>query len=493
VAAETETRGPLRSLGRQTLIYGSGYVLSAVVSLVLVPVYTHYLSPSEFGLLALMLVLYGIGKQLYDLGFTNSVARFFFDEGKDHALALREMRVTSLAFLVVYAGGLTAILSLFAGSWSDLITGTPKHADLVRIVGLTLFADTVAIVPMTLIRMQERSGLYLFVTLTRLVVSLGLSILFVVVLGWGVRGPLAATAITAGAVLVALLVDHPRENLRGRVSLPLLRQMLAFGLPFFPVLLCGWVIDASDRYILEIFKSRDEVGFYSLAYRFAQVMSIAVSAFSMGWAPLRYRIFERPDAQAVYRRIATAYMILISFLGVAIAVFAEEIVDVVAPPSYAKAAGVVPLLVFAYALQGLYYFMVTGMGVMKRTVPMAWIAAVGAIANVGINLIAVPAFGMTGAALTTALAYVILVAGSWYASQKVYPIPYDWLRMGQVTVLAVAVVAVAAVVSPAGLVAGSAFALLAWLAFVALLVGTGTIHRDDVAVVRSTVRGWIGR
>jgi O-antigen/teichoic acid export membrane protein len=497
VATEVETPaeatpGPLSGVGRHTLIYGSGYVATAAVSLILVPIYTHYFTPAEYGLLALMLVLYGVGKQIYDLGFTNSVARFFFDESENHEHALRQMRVTSLGFLSAYAGGLTLILWVFAADWSNLLTGSRSHADLVRIVAVTLVAETLSIVPLTLIRMEERSGVFVGVTLVRLVSALALSVLFVVGLGMGVSGALLANMIPAVLILVGLLAERPGD-LRGRASWPLLRQMLAFGLPFFPVLLCGWVIDASDRYILEIFRTRNEVGYYSLAYRFAQVMQLGVAAFSMGWAPLRYRIYERPDARAVYRRLTSGYVIIAALPAVAIAVFAPAIVQIVAPPSYAPAAGVVPLLVLAYGLQGLYFLMVTGMGVTKRTAPMAWIAAVGAIVNVGVNLLVVPEFGMTGAAATTVLAYVVMVGGSWWASQKVYPIPYDWPRMWLVTGLAVAVVALASLLSPSGLGGDIVLGVVATLAFAALLVVTRAVHREEVEALRGTVRGWLRR
>jgi len=164
-------------------------------------------------------------------------------------------------------------------------------------------------------------------------------------------------------------------------------------------------------------------------------------------------------------------------------------VNIVAPPSYASAAGVVPLLVLAYGLQGVYYLMVTGMGVTKRTVPMAWIAAAGAVVNVGVNLVLIPAFGMKGAAASTVLAYCVLVGGSWWASQRVYPIAYDWPRMAQVTGIAVAVVAAVAIISPSGLAAQTLWALAGWLTFLVLLVTTGAIDRHDVGLIRSTVRG----
>ena len=490
MAVKAEPRGPLRNLGRHTLIYGSGYVATAAVSLILTPIYTHSFTPSQFGLLALMLVLYGIGQRIYDLGFTNSVARFFFDA--DRESELREMRVTSLAFLAAYGGSLTALLWLFAGDWSNVLTGTTGHADLVRVVSISLLAETLLIVPLTLIRMKERSSLFLLITVVRLVSSLGLAVLFVVVLDWGVRGALLANAVPAAGILVVLLASHP-DDLRGHASWGLLKQMLAFGLPFFPVLLCGWVIDASDRYLLEVFRTRDEVGFYSLAYRLAQVMQLGVMAFSMGWAPLRYQIFEQPDAQFVYRRITTVYVIAASIPAVAIAVFAPAIVDVVAPPSYAPAADVVPLLVLAYWLQGIYFMVVTGMGVMKRTTPMAWIAAVGAIVNVGVNLVAIPAFGMKGAAATTVLAYLVLVAGNWWASQRVYPIPYDWRRIAQVAGIGIVVSAAVTIFAPSDLAGETLCGLIAWLSFVVLLITTGAIERGDVRMLRDTARGWLGR
>src|SRR3954469_112326 len=91
-----EQRSPLRDLVRHTLVYGSGYVTMAIVSFVLVPVYTRFMSPSEYGLLGLMLVLYGLMSAVYDLGFTNSVGRFFFDsDGDDGGASLTRMRATS--------------------------------------------------------------------------------------------------------------------------------------------------------------------------------------------------------------------------------------------------------------------------------------------------------------------------------------------------------------------------------------------------------------
>jgi len=476
------------ALIRHTLIYGSGYVTMALVSAILIPVYTHHLTPSAFGLLALMLVLYGLMKQVYDLGFTNSVARFFFDCKGDRADDdLRRMRSTSTLFLVLYGGVLTASLWVFAGDWAHILTGDGTNANLVRIVAVTLYAETLAIVPLTLIRMQERSTLYVSITVVRLIATVVLSVIFVAALSWGVRGALLANAISAGAVLV-LLFPEIRLALIRMPSAPLLRQMLSFGLPFFPVLLSGWFIDASDRYLLELFRTTAEVGYYSLAYRVAMIMSIAVAAFSMGWAPLRYQIYERPDAPDMYRRLTTYYVIAASLLGVALSVFARDIVRLIAPPSYAPAAGVVPILTLAYALWGLYLIMITGMGVTKRTGPMAWIAGAAAAFNLGVNMVVIPRWGMLAAAVTTALANALMVAGGWLYSQRVYPIPFDWRRIGQVGLIAAVIVCPVAFISPRGLVGGLGWAVAAWAAFVLLLIKTHAIERHELLAARQWAR-----
>jgi O-antigen/teichoic acid export membrane protein len=469
---------PFRDLVRHTLVYGSGYVAMAAVSFVLVPIYTRHMSPSEYGLLGLMLVLYGLMSAVYDLGFTNSVGRFFFDtDGSDDGPSLATMRATSLMFLAGFGGFLTAVLCIFAPQWSDLLTQTPSHAGLVRIVAATLYLECLGIVPLTLIRMQERSQLFIAITVTRFVVTATLSILLVAVMDLGVRGALLANAGSAAGVVLVLL-PSTLGALRARPSRPMLREMLRFGLPFFPVLLSGWFIDASDRYLLGLYRSKAEVGYYVLGYKVAQVVQIAIAAFTMGWAPLRYRIFQRADAPDVYRRLATYYVIGATALSVPVALFAREVVSLVAPPDYGAGAAIVPWIVFAYGLNGLFVLLVTGLGVSKQTTPMAWIVGVAAAVNIGINIVVIPRWGITAAALTTVLANALMAIGSWYCSQRVYPIPYDWNRMLRSMAIGATVVAVL-MLTTSGTGVGGILAATGGSLLCAALLLTSVVSSDE--------------
>ena len=255
------------------------------------------------------------------------------------------------------------------------------------------------------------------------------------------------------------------------------------------MILSAWFIEASDRYLLGIYKGHAEVGYYVLGYKVAQIMQIALAAFSMGWAPLRYKIHERADAPQVYRQITSYYVLAAALLTVGISVFAREIVGVIAPASYGSAASIVPLIAAGYALNGLYLMMVTGMGIAKKTLPMAWVVTGAAVANVGINVVAIPIWGMRAAAVTTVLANMIIVAGGYYYSQRVYPIPYEWRRIGLVVAIGTVVVAAVAFLTPGSGAIGIGTAAIAWVAFVVLLVKSTAITRSEVMAMRAGVRG----
>ena len=490
MTSDPVVRQPLRELVQHTLIYGSGFVTVAAASFILVPVYTHELPPAEFGLLALLLVFQGLLTQIYDLGMTNSVARFYFQESGAAAAkeTIARVRATSLIFVLVFGGSLTLTLIALASQWSNVLTGTSAHADLIRIIAVALLAEALSMVPLTLMRMQQRSRRFVAISLVRLFATLSLNVFFVVVLDEGVRGVLMGNAIAALAVLALLIPDYVRAA-RGRPSLALLRQMLRFGVPFFPVLLSGWLIDASDRFLLEAFQPRSELGYYGLAYKIGQLMQVGVSAFSMGWAPLRYRIYERPDATEVYRSLTTYYVLVSSIFAVAIGVCADPIVELVAPPSFAPAADVVPYIAAAYAVYGLFVLMVTGMGVTKKTGPMAWVGMGAAGVNFALNLVLIPEWGMYAAAVTTVLANGLLVLGSWYYSQRVYPISYDWRRIARVVLLGAIVMAVSSRFGASGVGLQILLGAAAWTTFVVSLVVFRVVTPLELRLAFNRLRG----
>jgi O-antigen/teichoic acid export membrane protein len=127
------------------------------------------------------------------------------------------------------------------------------------------------------------------------------------------------------------------------------------------------------------------------------------------------------------------------------------------------------------------------MGVAKRTAPMAWIVAVAAVANIGINLVAIPQWGIKAAALTTVLANVVMAAGSWHWSQRAYPIAYDWARILRALAIGCAVVAFVVLTAPGTGLGGILAATAGSIACGVLLLAT-VVSAEERERARGLVR-----
>jgi O-antigen/teichoic acid export membrane protein len=479
---------PIRELVRHTAIYGLGSVGASLISFVLIPVYTRYLGPEEYGVLALLLLAHAVLSRVYDLGLTNAVGRFYFDyQGPTAARALGEMVSTTLIFLAAYGGLATAVVWASAPSLASVLAGDPRLAGLVRIVGVSLLFEALAVPALTLIRMEERSTLWVAVSVMRVSGALLLNVYLVAFARLGVAGVLVSQALVNTLVFVVTAVPLARcTPLAFRPHV--LRKMLAFGLPFLPVLLGILVIDLSDRYFLQRLRSTAEVGVYALGSKFGQVTMIAVGAFSLGWAPLRYRIFERADAKEVYVRILNLFASAAALGVVLMSVFGDEIVRLTTTPPFFAGARVIPFVCASYALYGVHLLVATGMGVTKRTLGLTTAVAAAAGLNVAGNLLLIPPYGMMGAAVATVIAYVALVFWTDRASRRVYPIEYEWGRVFAIAAAAAGVIVADRLLQPDEVLSGSLLGAVLLLTFVGLLTWAGGVRTADVRAVRS----WVG-
>jgi O-antigen/teichoic acid export membrane protein len=223
---------------------------------------------------------------------------------------------------------------------------------------------------------------------------------------------------------------------------------------------------------------------YSIGYKFGQVTMIAVSAFSLGWAPLRYRIFERADAKDVYVRILNLFSAAAAFGVVVMSVFGDELVRVATTPAYFDGARVIPLVCTSYALYGIHLLVATGMGVTKKTLGLTVAVVVAAGVNLAANLLLIPSYGMMGAATATVLAYTVLVVATDRSSQRVYPIEYEWGKVLRVALSAGVIVMLDRLLQPSSLAAGIGLAAALVAVFSVFLVLSGGVKRSDVRAVR---------
>lgn len=424
----------LKSLAKNSAIYGLGNIANSVLSFLLVPFYTHHLSTDDFGVYSLLMTVFTVLSLLADAGFTNSLSRYYFDEKMQNAtpaeLSLHRQKLlfTSLAATTLISIGIASLCGLFAEPLSRWVLQDPSYAPLLRLMAAALLFRGLTTVPLIYLRVTEQPIAYTILTAIQLLLFLLGNIILLWLWPLGIRGVLLSL-MGSMAFYALTLLWAVRADLRPRFDAALLKELLRFGLPFLPVLLLMWVVDFADRWLLiQMGVTKDAIGVYSLGYKFGQAMMLVVTAFTMGWVPIRFKIMALGEAKVIYGRVATFYIAGAGSAWLILTAYATEIVHLTSTPQYNGAIAFVGPVGMAYLIYGLFVLAVTGLGVAKNSTAIPFVSLAAAVVNVCCNLLLIPRFGAIAAAYATIASYVVLTAGSLYFSQKLFRIDYEYRK-----------------------------------------------------------------
>ena len=429
----------LRELARHSAVYGLGTLVSRFIAVLLLPVYTRYLTPADYGLIETLIALTAVLTVLLAAGVKSAFFRFYFDE-KDEAGKRRVIRTSFWFTMVMGTGGLVVCFAL-AGTISQLFFDTSGHADLVRAAAVGLWAHINYEQMTSLFRVEQRSVAYLIATLINLALTVGATILLVVVLEEGPIGVIVGNFIGTLIVYVGLLA-YRREQLGLEWDGALLREMNRFGMPLVPSGLFLWVLNFSDRFFLVKLSGAREVGLYSVGVRFASAIILLLAAFRTAWPAFAYSIEDDDEAARTYAFVLTYLVVITSWISLALGVLAPWLVQLLTTESFYDAESVVAPLSFAAVAFGGYIVVVVGIGRVRRTRSNWIITGAAAALNIALNLLLIPEFGMMGAAVATVGAYATLFLGMAWKAQQVFPVPYQWRRVATALGAAIALCAV---------------------------------------------------
>jgi O-antigen/teichoic acid export membrane protein len=416
----------LGELVRHSAIYGFGSLVSRFLAVLLLPIYTRYLSPADYGLIETLIALSAILTVLLAAGVKSAFFRFYFDEPEE--AGKRRVIRTSFWFTMVMGTVGLAVGLVFAGPISELLFGTGDHADLVRAAFVGLWAHVNYEQMTSLFRVEQRSTAYLIATLINLGLTVGATVLLVVVLEKGPIGVIVGNFIGTLIVYAGLLA-YRREQLGLEWDRPLLREMNRFGMPLVPSALFLWALNFSDRFFLVKLAGPREVGLYSIGVRIASAIILLLAAFRTAWPAFAYSIEDDEEAARTYSFVLTYLVALTSWMALALGVLAPWLVQLLTTEEFYSAERVVAPLAFAAAAFGAYIVVVIGIGRARQTRSNWVITGAAAALNVALNLALIPEFGMMGAAVATVGAYVTLFLGMAWKAQRVFPVPYQWRRV----------------------------------------------------------------
>ena len=414
----------MRRLGKHSAVYGLGGIVSRVIAVFLLPIYTRYLDREDLGAVGLVVALSAVLVTILRLGISSAFFRFYFDS-KDAAHRLLVVR-TSFWFTMASATVGLAAGVLLAEPIADLLG--LHDANLVRAGFVGIWAQMNYEQLTSLFRAEERSTAFVLASLANIGVTISATLLLVVVWEKGALGVIVGNFAGTLVVYLALLTVH-RAQLGLQFSRPLLREMNRFGIPLVPASLALIVVNFSDRFFLVHLANLAEVGLYR--DRGADRLGDGAPADRVphGVAGLRLldRGRQRGQADVRVRPDLSRGHRLLARLGLGL--LAPWLVRLLTQPEFYAGERVVAPLAFGSVAYAAYIVMAIGVGRSKRTQFNWVITGVAAVVNVVLNLLLIPPYGMMGAAVATVVAYVVMFAGmTWYA-QRVFPTPYQWRRV----------------------------------------------------------------
>jgi O-antigen/teichoic acid export membrane protein len=422
----------IRRLANDSAIYGGADLVTKILAFFAFPITAAALSPKAFGALELISTVTALLGLAISCGLNSAVQRFYWD--KDVTPTMQPAIVTS-GFLAQVWFGVTAVIAglaalpfvlplIKAHEWP--LTWIALAAALLVMV----FSQWIQFI-LDVIRLHLAPWHFFVVALSSRVATVAFGLAAVVCLGLGIDGLLGAQAIVLILVLPLGLWLIRRDFQAKRLELRWVRELIVFGYPFIFAGLAYWLFGAIDRWMLAYMTTVEEVGVYSVAFRFASVVLFISAAFGQAWSPVAMKI--RTDHPEQYKSIYGQVLLLLIFVmlvvGGGVALFSGEVIRLTMPSDYHASALPLSIVCFGIILQATQQITAVGISIEKQTYLFARIAWMGALVNVIANWLLIPTFGAAGAAWGTLISYIVITSAYLYYTQRLHPIDIQWSRL----------------------------------------------------------------
>ncbi|MCD6117543.1 oligosaccharide flippase family protein [bacterium] len=432
-----------KSLLKHSFIYGASDIANRLIGFLLIPVYARFLLPDEYGTLQLLLILFNLIFIIVQFGIGSAIFKsVIYNQNTDKKLVYS----TAFYFLLVSSLLFLTVIFLKADSISMLIFRTPGQTLLLRIVIISAFFNVFGVVPLAKLRIENNSLKFGVILVIKFVLQMLLNILFVVFLKKGIYGILVSECIVSGIFTIVYTIILS-DSLRLKFSFTELKEMLEYGLPLIPASIAMLILTMSDRYLLKYYTGLDQVGYYSLAYKFGMIIGMMVSAFQKAWPSAMFNIAKERNAKEIFAKNFTYFFLFLSYMALLLGLFAKEIIVVFASEKYIPGFKIIPFISLAFIFYGVYYFTAIGLNIKKKTYYQSLAVSIAAALNIGLNVILIPRFGILGASAATLISFVVMAGTAAKISNHYYSVPYEINRIIKIFLLFVVFVTIPYIVT----------------------------------------------
>jgi len=425
----------IKVIAKHSSVYGLANILNRIISFIMLPIYTRYLTTSDYGILQILYFVYTLVSIVLSMGISDAMSRFYFDSDKT------KERNKVVSTTIIGFGSLSVILSLFLLNLTKFasieIFDSIDYKNLFVILFLTLGVEFTVQTGFAYFRVVKQSFRLMIFSLTQLFFTISLNILFLVYMKMGVEGILLSTLIINGLIGIIMIISI-LIAVGSKFSFPLYWSMIKFGLPLIPSNIANYLMIASDRYFIKDYVSLSETGLYSLGYKIGSVISnFITSPFTQIWFPRRFEHFNKEDSELIFARIFTYFASIITLGALFISLMAQDILKIMTTKPFWPAYQVVSIIALAHIFHSFYYHFTIGISYKKKTVYYMYINIISGVTNLVLNYFLIRRYGIWGAAYATLTTYILRDILVYYFSNKLYPIIFEKMRIAKILIVAI--------------------------------------------------------
>ncbi len=421
----------IKSLGKESLIYGTGHVIARLVTFFLLPIYTHVFSPEEYGIISLAYAFMGFSLMFYRYGMDTALMKYSVQlTGEDRISYISSIYILQLFSAVVFS----ATLFIVRDYVSEPILGI-KNPDWIIIISGILILDNLWNHHVLLLRAENKATPFILFNLGNVILTMVFNIIFITKWNLGIEGVLLANLSASSIIFILSLPVIIKRISLLQVKSKIIENIIKFGLPFLPAGIFTMIMELSNRYILDWLEGTHAVGLFSAGYKLGIFGLIIVMGFNMGWTPyFLKRIYEK-NAKVEFSYIASLFIGFLGFVVLVISIWVPEIIRFNVGSNYLigekfwAAENIVSIVLIGYLFFGFYVIQLPGVYAKEITNWIPIFRAIGAMTNIALNIFLIPKYGVLGSAWATVIAFFIMSLSVFIKLFNIYYVKYNWLAL----------------------------------------------------------------
>lgn len=408
-------------------IYMLGDVLRRSVSLIMLPIYTRYLTPEDYGTVELLSMLIDFASIIFGARVGQAVFRYYCTADREED---KKSIISSSLFL---SGGMNMIgviaVIIFAEPLALAIFSDSSYDTFITLFAITMLLEPFMMIPLIQIRAEQKPWLFLIFSLMKLTIQLSLNIYFVVVNEMHVEGVIYS-AIISGAIMSIVLTIYSISKTGISIKLSTCKELFSFSLPLKLATLGSFYLAFGDRYFLNLFTDLSQVGIYSLGYKFGFIFLILTwDPFQKMWDSEKYAIYKKDNAIETFQNVFLYLSSFLIFSGLGISLFTKDLLKIMSNPEFHPAYEIAPIIIFAYILQAWTKYCSFGILIVKKPIQIAHAEILGVIAITIAYLALIPPYGIHGAAWATVVGFAVRFYWTELKGRQHYDMKLPWKRV----------------------------------------------------------------